>query len=114
MPELHELQCIPCRGGEPTLSEAELAEYLPRVPGWEIVEEGGEKRLRRSFKFKNFAQALEFTNRVGAAAEAQDHHPRLVTEWGRVTVDWWTHVIGGLHQNDFIMAARTSELVSGE
>jgi 4a-hydroxytetrahydrobiopterin dehydratase len=67
------------------------------------------KRLERTFKFKNFTQALEFTNKVGAIAEEEDHHPRIVTEWGRVILQWWTHVIGGLHKNDFIMAAKTDE-----
>jgi 4a-hydroxytetrahydrobiopterin dehydratase len=66
--------------------------------------------LERVFKFKNFAQALEFTNEVGAIAEEEDHHPLIVTEYGRVTVDWWTHVIGGLHKNDFVMAAKTDQL----
>ena len=70
----------------------------------------GEKRLERVFKFKNFAEALEFTNKVGKAAEKEDHHPLIVTEWGKVTLDWWTHKIGGLHKNDFIMAAKANEL----
>lgn len=108
MAGLHELRCIPCRAGEPALNDKEIAEYLSQTPGWEVVEIEGVKRLRRSFQFKNFAQALEFTNRIGGIAEEQGHHPRLVTEWGKATVDWWTHIIGGLHKNDFIMAARTS------
>jgi 4a-hydroxytetrahydrobiopterin dehydratase len=70
------------------------------------------KRLERVFKFKNFVQALEFTNKIGAIAEAEGHHPLLVTEYGRVTVDWWTHVIKGLHKNDFIMAAKSDEVFS--
>lgn len=110
MSRLDQLQCVACRGGEPTLTEAQIAEYLPQVPGWQVKEVEGEKRIERAFKFKNFAEAMEFANRVGAAAEEQGHHPRLITEWGRVTVQWWTHKIGGLHQNDFIMAARTDQL----
>jgi 4a-hydroxytetrahydrobiopterin dehydratase len=66
----------------------------------------------RRFRFKNFAQALAFTNQVGKIAEEQGHHPNILTEWGQVTVEWWTHVIQGLHQNDFIMAAKTDQLVS--
>lgn len=66
--------------------------------------------LRRVYKFRDFAQALSFTNKVGALAEAQGHHPALLTEWGKVTVMWWTHKIGGLHKNDFIMAAKTDKL----
>jgi 4a-hydroxytetrahydrobiopterin dehydratase len=80
------------------------------VPDWEVVEQAGVKRLERVFKFKNFAQALDFTNRVGTLAEAEDHHPALLTEWGKVTVTWWTHAIGGLHRNDFVMAAKTHDL----
>lgn len=67
-------------------------------------------RLERVFKFNDFAAALAFTNKVGALAEEQDHHPLIITEWGRVTIQWWTHVIKGLHRNDFIMAARVDLL----
>jgi len=80
------------------------------VPDWQIVERDGIKRLERVFKFKEFAEALAFTNRVGAPAEEENHHPALLTEWGKVTVTWWTHKIRGLHRNDFIMAAKTGRL----
>jgi 4a-hydroxytetrahydrobiopterin dehydratase len=103
-------KCVACRKGEPTLSDAEIESLQLHIPQWQIKEEDGEKRLERTFKFKNFAQALEFTNKVGAIAEEQDHHPRIVTEWGKVTLAWWTHVIKGLHKNDFIMAAKTDEI----
>jgi len=88
----------------------ELSLYQPQVPDWQLIEREGVKRLERAFKFKNFAQALDFTNRVGALAEAEGHHPAILTEWGRVTVTWWTHKIKGLHRNDFIMAAKTDQL----
>jgi 4a-hydroxytetrahydrobiopterin dehydratase len=113
MSNLHELKCVPCRGGEPPLGEAEIVAFQPQVPDWNILEVNGEKRLSKAFKFKNFAQALAFTDQVGALAEAEDHHPALLTEWGRVTVSWWTHAIQGLHQNDFIMASKTDRLYSG-
>jgi 4a-hydroxytetrahydrobiopterin dehydratase len=103
-------KCIPCRGSEPPLTDAQMDELAPFVPGWQVKEVDGVKRLERVFKFKNFAEALAFTNRIGAIAEEEDHHPLLVTEWGRVTVLWWTHVIRGLHNNDFIMAAKTDGL----
>lgn len=93
------------------MNDAEIRELHPQTPEWNIVERDGIPLLQRIFKFKNFADALAFTNKVAALAEQQDHHPRLVTEWGRVTVQWWTHVIRGLHRNDFIMAAKTDELV---
>jgi len=111
MTSLGQLQCVACRGDEPTLTEPQIAEYLPQVTQWHVMEVDGVKRLERVFKFKNFSEAIEFTNRVGAIAEEQGHHPRIITEWGSVTVQWWTHKIGGLHQNDFIMAARTDKLV---
>ncbi|RJP47645.1 MAG: 4a-hydroxytetrahydrobiopterin dehydratase [Anaerolineaceae bacterium] len=103
-------KCAPCRGGEPTLTDEEILELHSQTPEWNIVERDGAPLLQRVFKFKNFADAVTFTNKVAAIAEAEDHHPRLVTEWGRVTVQWWTHVIKGLHRNDFIMAAKTDEL----
>ena len=80
------------------------------VPQWKVVERDGIPHLERVFKLKNFVQALAFTNKVGAIAEEQGHHPLIVTEWGKVTVQWWTHVIRGLHRNDFIMAAKTDEI----
>jgi 4a-hydroxytetrahydrobiopterin dehydratase len=110
MSELAGMRCTACRGGEPTLTEAEVEELRPQVPGWEVVERDGVKRLERVFRFDDFAGALAFTDGVGERAEEAGHHPALLTEWGRVTVTWWTHKIRGLHQNDFIMAARTDEL----
>jgi 4a-hydroxytetrahydrobiopterin dehydratase len=114
MKSLAEMKCVPCRTGEPTVTEEEMAELKPQVPGWQVVEQDGIKRLKRVFKFHDFAQALAFTNRVGEIAEEEDHHPVLATEWGRVTVTWWTHKIGGLHRNDFIMAAKTDQLYRAE
>ena len=110
MSELKTLQCVPCRGGDPTVTEAELQEYLPQIPEWVVVERDGINRLERRYKFKNFREALTFTGQVGELAEAHDHHPALLTEWGGVTVTWWTHKIKGLHRNDFIMAAKTDEI----
>src|SRR5713101_5264491 len=112
MSTLTAMKCVACRGGEPTVTDAEIAEYQPQVPEWNIVERNGIKRLERTFKFKNFAEALAFTNRVGEAAEAEGHHPSILTEWGKVTVTWWTHKIKGLHRNDFIMAAKTDQLLT--
>ncbi|MEW6083877.1 MAG: 4a-hydroxytetrahydrobiopterin dehydratase [Chloroflexota bacterium] len=107
---LAELKCVACRGGDPSLTEAEIAELLPQIPEWQLVVGDGTPQLNRVFKFKNYAQALDFTNSIAAIAEAEDHHPLIVLEWGRVTVQWWTHVVKGLHKNDFIMAAKTDEI----
>ncbi|MGE5224360.1 MAG: 4a-hydroxytetrahydrobiopterin dehydratase [Omnitrophica WOR_2 bacterium] len=92
------------------LSAEEINALQAQLPDWQVIEEGGENRLRRVFKFKDFSQALAFTAAVGKLAEQQDHHPALLTEWGKVTVSWWTHKIGGLHRNDFIMAAKTDQI----
>src|SRR5437588_6154413 len=112
MAQLTQMKCVACRAGEPTLTDAEIAKYMPQTPAWTLVERDGIKRLERVFRFRNFAEALAFTNQVGALAEQEGHHPVLVTDWGRVTVTWWTHKIKGLHRNDFIMAAKTDELYS--
>jgi len=109
MSSLTDFRCVPCRGGEPTLTDEEIAGLQPQVSEWMVYEKDGIKRLERTFKFKNFVQALEFTNQVGGLAEEEGHHPALLTEWGRVTVTWWTHKIKGLHRNDFIMAAKTDK-----
>lgn len=95
------------------MTVAEIEELRPQVPDWELVVRDGIPRLERVLRFANFAEALAFTNRVGVLAEAQGHHPALLTEWGRVTVTWWTHKIHGLHRNDFVMAAKTDSLVGG-
>lgn len=108
--DLAQAQCIPCRRGDPPLSQAEIQALKVSTPEWELLEVDGILRLQRVFKFKNFAQALEFTNRIGRIAEEQDHHPALLTEWGKVTVTWWTHAVGGLHRNDFIMAAKSDQI----
>jgi len=79
-------KCVACRGDEPMLTEAEIEDLKFHVPEWQVRDVDGMNRLERSFKFKNFAQALEFTNKIGAIAEEEDHHPRIITEWGRVTV----------------------------
>jgi 4a-hydroxytetrahydrobiopterin dehydratase len=113
MGELTQMKCTACRGGEPTLTDEEIAELRTQVPDWRIVERDGVKRLERAFTFDDFARALAFTNSVGEQAEEEGHHPALQTEWGKVTVTWWTHKIGGLHRNDFIMAARTDDTFGG-
>ncbi|NTW70359.1 MAG: 4a-hydroxytetrahydrobiopterin dehydratase [Chlorobiaceae bacterium] len=110
MNELKNKFCEPCREGSPPMPSTEINLLLKNIPGWEITEEDGISRLQRTFTFSDFMKALAFTNRVGELAEKEQHHPKLVTEWGRVTVIWWTHSVKGLHMNDFIMAARTSEL----
>ncbi len=110
MDALEQMKCVACRRDEPTVTDAEIAEFHPQVPEWQIVERDGIKRLERVFKFDNFTQALAFANKVGELAETEGHHPALLVEWGKVMVQWWTHKIKGLHRNDFIMAAKTDQL----
>ncbi len=110
MTALADMKCVSLRGDVPALTEAQIYQFVPEVSEWQLKAVEGEKRLERVFKFKNFAEALAFTDKVGAIAEQEDHHPLLITEWGRVTVNWWSHRIHGLHQNDFIMAAKTDRL----
>ncbi len=111
MQMLSEMGCVACRKGEPVVTDEEMVAFMPQVPEWKVVERDGVNTLERVFTFRNFAQALAFTNEVGAIAEETGHHPALLTEWGKVTVTWWTHKIGGLHRNDFIMAAKTDGLM---
>lgn len=104
--------CEACRPGSPTVGAEEAAGLLALLPGWEIVAADGMDVLSAAFTFDTFRAALEFANRVGDLADAADHHPEIVVEWGRARVRWWTHTIKGLHRNDFIMAARTSAAAS--
>ena len=110
MSALTHATCVPCRGGIPPLSRQEIAALEPQVPGWSVVERDGILRLTRTFTFKNFRQALDFTVQVGELAEREQHHPDVHLSWGRVLVETWTHKIKGLHQNDFILAAKMDEL----
>lgn len=107
MSDLTRMRCEACRRGSPVVTDVELTEYLPQIPDWELVFIDGIRRLRRTFSFPDFVSALEFTGAVGELAEEEGHHPALLTEWGRVTVTWWTHKIRDLHRNDLIMAAKT-------
>jgi len=109
MEKLVDLNCKRPEKGE-GLEFEKISELHKQTPDWQIVEREEIPRLERVFRFKNFVQALAFTNAVGALAEAEDHHPAILTEWGRVTVTFWTHFLKGLHLNDFIAAAKTDGL----
>lgn len=112
MSRLNEKSCSACRIDSPLLEDAEIQVALLELPEWAVENVAGVKQLTRLYRFKNFVQALEFTNMVGELAEEHGHHPALVTEWGKVKVSWWTHKIHGLHENDVIMAAKTEQLFS--
>lgn len=110
MTELVQERCVACRRDSPRVTEEEVAELKPQIPAWDMVERDGVPRLERTFTFSDWAQALAFTNKVGQLAEEEGHHPVITTDWGKVTVAWWTHKIKNLHRNDFIMAAKTDQL----
>ena len=112
MSELKKQQCLPCSGDVATATEEEINQYKTQIPDWKIVNENEELHLQRVYQFPDFKTALDFTNSVGEIAESQGHHPALMTEWGKVTVTWWTHAINGLHHNDFIMAAKCDDLAN--
>jgi 4a-hydroxytetrahydrobiopterin dehydratase len=101
--------CTPCRGGVPPLAPDEAKRYLAEAPGWTLSHTA--TRIERKFEFKNFAQALEFANNIGAIAEREGHHPDICFGWGYCAVVFYTHKIKGLHENDFIMAAKVNELL---
>ena len=101
--------CVPCHGGIPPLTPDEAARYLGEAPGWELLEPA--TRIERRFGFGNFVETLAFVNKVGELAEAEGHHPDISFGWGYCTVVFYTHKIKGLHENDFIMAAKVNELV---
>ena len=109
MTTLSQQQCSPCHSDADALTAAQMQALLLQIPRWQLTEDEGVSRLQRRYDFNNFIQAIAFTNRIAELAEHYDHHPSLLTEWGRVTVTWWTHSIDGLHHNDFIMAAKTDQ-----
>lgn len=111
MEEFYRNPCIPCHSGESVMTKEEIKTQRTHIPDWELIDSQGVTRLQRVFLFKNFKQALAFTNKIGEIAEQEGHHPAILTEWGKVTVTWWTHTVQGLHLNDFILAARTDKLV---
>lgn len=102
--------CQTCRSSEDELSAETVNRLLNDILNWNLIEVEGAKQLERHFKFVNFQQALAFTNKVAALAEEANHHPMIITEWGRVTVRWWTHSINGLDRHDFVCAAKTDTI----
>lgn len=107
MSKLSDRDCIPCRGGVPPLLGAEITELQKELKGWDVEK---EHHLLKSYKFKDFAEALGFVNRVGQLSEQQGHHPDICFGWGHATVTIWTHKIDGLTESDFILAAKIDAL----
>ncbi len=110
MSDLLNERCEVCHKGSPRVTDDDIAELMPAIPEWKIVEIDGVPRLERRFRFASYPETLAFVQRVGALADAEGHHPTMVVEWGRVKVSWWTHAIKWLNRNDFIVAAKTDHL----
>ncbi|MDR9402314.1 MAG: 4a-hydroxytetrahydrobiopterin dehydratase [Halothece sp. Uz-M2-17] len=111
MKTLSQEKCVPCQGNVPSVTEQEIAQYQPQIPDWSIKKDHETRYLERVYPLPNFESALALAQRIGEIAEQEQHHPTLIVEWGKLTVQWWTHAIKGLHQNDFIMAAKTDQIV---
>ncbi len=107
MENLYERHCEACQMGAPLVTEEEFRELLLKVPAWKRDFHDGVEKLIREFHFMEFKDAFNFTYKIATLAERENHHPSIMTEWGKVSVYWWTHKINGLHVNDFIMAAKT-------
>ncbi|HZD79259.1 MAG TPA: 4a-hydroxytetrahydrobiopterin dehydratase [Actinomycetota bacterium] len=109
--DLASMQCVPCRGGIPPLTHEQIEPYLADLGGdWQVEE---DHHLSKTYRFPNFREALDFTNRVGQLAEEVGHHPDIALSWGRVGLTVWTHKIGGLHEADFVFAAKADRAFEG-
>jgi 4a-hydroxytetrahydrobiopterin dehydratase len=113
MDELAILHCSRIEANTRRLNNEDVSRLKAKLPGWQTYKKGAELRLEKVFEFEDFRRALAFTNQVAQVANEEDHHPAILTEWGKATVTWWTHKIKGLSQNDFIMAAKTEQLYGG-
>ena len=105
---LAQKSCTPCRGGVPPLTREQAESFHAQAPDWELADEA--RRINRTFRFENFAQSLAFVDKVGALAESEGHHPDITFGWGYATITLYTHKIKGLHENDFIMAAKIDQI----
>lgn len=104
-------KCVPCAGGTPPMLRVEAEKLLREVDNWKLIDEGFLK-IQKKFKFKNFKEALAFVNQAGEIAEEEGHHPDINFGWGKVEIIVWTHAVGGLSENDFILAAKIDQIAS--
>lgn len=110
MTDLTKMHCVPCEGGDPPVSKEKEQELKQQIPQWLLLDDGTHK-LRRQFKFKDFKEAIDFVNKVAEVAEAEGHHPDIYVFYNKVQIDLFTHAVGGLSENDFIMAAKIDSLL---
>ncbi len=108
MSELSQKHCVPCEGGVEACSLDQARKMAMQAPGWDVIENG--KKIKREFTFKDFKEAMIFVNHVADIAEGEGHHPDFYIHYNHVTLELWTHAIGGLSENDFIVAAKVNEL----
>lgn len=108
MSELADRQCVPCRGGVPPLTGEQISPLLDQLDGWDAIE---QHHLEKSYRFKNYSEALAFVNRLSEVAEKEGHHPDICFGWGHVQVEIWTHKIDGLTESDFILAAKIDQVL---
>lgn len=113
MTELSNKTCSACEIGAPLVPHAKQIELLKELDGW-IIENSDISKLIKEFKFDNYEQSIMFANSIADLAEAQDHHPKITLEWSRVSIEWWSHKIKGLHSNDFICAAKTDDIYASK
>ena len=111
MTKLNQMKCEACDGSGKPLSPNEIQTFMQEVCEWSLIENSGTQKLRRVFNTKNYEKSISFVNAIAQLAESVNHHPLLIVEYSTVTVEWWSHNINGLHKNDFIMAAKTSDLM---
>lgn len=109
MSDLTKRHCVPCEGGIPPLPDEKEKELMPQIPGWLLMRDGAHK-IRRQFEFEDFKEAIIFVNKVAEIANKEDHHPDIYIFYNKVQLDLFTHAVGGLSDNDFIMAAKINKL----
>ena len=110
MIDLNKESCIACTKDSPQLNSREISDMCREIPGWDLIYQRDIPRLTRSFSFIDFDKAFYFVNEIALLSQRENHHPRIILEWGKVTISWWTYIIKGLHRNDFVMATKTSNL----
>ncbi len=114
MSDLSEKKCIPCEGGIPSFDISEIHKYLKKVDGWDVKKDSNESYyIIKEFKFENFLLSLSFVNKIGDLAEQEGHHPDIWFGWGYAKIKIFTHAINGLHESDFVLAAKIDKLVNG-
>ena len=111
MSELHNKQCVPCKGGVPSFDISEIHKYLKKVDGWDVKKnKSGSFFIEKEFKFKDFSESQKFVNEVGNIAESEKHHPDIIFGWGYANIQIFTHKIKGLVESDFILAAKIDKI----